>query len=76
MSPTMVSLMPETAWEFDEATRRVAVAGWYQGAVRRFGEGRVAVFGESAQFTAQYVPERQMWFGLRTPSKTSNSCST
>ena len=72
MGPTMVSLMPETAWEFDEATHRVAVTGWYQGAVRRFGEGRVAVFGEAAQFTAQYVPQRQMWFGLRAPGAEQN----
>ena len=72
MGSTMVSLMPETAWEFDEATRRVAVAGWYQGAARTFGEGRVAVFGEAAMFTAQYVPQRQMWFGLQAPGAEQN----
>ncbi len=72
MGPTMVSLMPETAWEFDEATRRVPVAGWLQGAVRRFGEGRVAVFGEAAMFTAQYVPQRQVWFGLKAPGAEQN----
>ena len=65
MAPTMVSLMPDVAWEFDETTRRVPVAGWYQGAVQTVGRGRVAVFGEAAMFTAQYVPQRRMWFGLQ-----------
>ena len=32
MNPRMVSLMPDVAWQFDETTRRVSVAGWYQGA--------------------------------------------
>lgn len=72
MGPTMVSLMPETAWDFDETTRRVPVAGWLQGAVLRFGEGRVAVFGEAAMFTAQYVPQDNAWFGMKSPGAEQN----
>ena len=72
MGSTMVSLMPETAWEFDEATRRVSVTGWLQGAARRFGEGRVAVFGEAAMFTAQYVPQNDVWFGMKSPGAEQN----
>jgi hypothetical protein len=48
-----VSLEPQVAWEFDEQTPSVPVAGLHQGAVLRLGEGRVAVFGEAAMFTAQ-----------------------
>ena len=68
----MVSRMPEVAWQFDETTPRVSVAGWYQGATQTVGRGRVAVFGEAAQFTAQYVPQRRMWFGLQAPGAEQN----
>jgi hypothetical protein len=53
LSATSISLMPQRAWEFSAATPRVRVAGWAQGAVRRFGQGRVAVFGEAAMFSEQ-----------------------
>jgi len=48
-----VVLLPSVAWEFSDATPRVSAAGLLQGAVRRYGRGRVAVFGEAAMFTAQ-----------------------
>lgn len=53
LGPGFVSLEPETAWEFDDETRRVEVGGYHQGAVLEFGQGRLAVFGEAAMFTAQ-----------------------
>src|SRR5262249_51813010 len=33
--------------------RRVPIEGWCQGAVMKVGQGRVAVFGEAAMFSAQ-----------------------
>ena len=53
LGPGFVSLEPEEAWEFDDQTPRVDVAGYHQGAVLSRGQGRVAVFGEAAMFTAQ-----------------------
>ena len=35
------------------ATARVSVESWLQGATRKIGRGRLAVFGEAAAFTAQ-----------------------
>ena len=72
LSSTMVSLMPDVAWEFDAATRQVPVGGWLQGAVQHVGQGRLAVFGEAAMFTAQYLPQRQRWFGLTAPGAEQN----
>lgn len=72
LGPTMISLMPEVAWQFEDDTPRVPVAGWYQGAVQTYGRGRVAVFGEAAMFTAQYVAQRNAWFGLRAPGAEQN----
>jgi hypothetical protein len=48
-----VSLNPDTSWVFHDATPRVEVEGWSQGAVMEVGRGRLAVFGEAAMFSAQ-----------------------
>lgn len=72
LGASMISLMPEVAWQFEDDTPRVPVAGWYQGAVQAYGRGRVAVFGEAAMFTAQYVAQRNAWFGLRAPGAEQN----
>jgi hypothetical protein len=48
-----VSFNPRVAWRFAEDTQITRVGGWSQGAVLEFGEGRVALFGEAAMFTAQ-----------------------
>lgn len=47
------SLQPDTAWVFKDDTPKQNLKGYCQGALLRFGEGRVAVFGEAAMFTAQ-----------------------
>lgn len=48
------SLQPDTAWCFNKAPK-INLEGYCQGAIRTFGKGRVAVFGEAAMFTAQIV---------------------
>lgn len=46
--PSCVSLLPNVAWEFSEATPQQEIAGWSQGGVLRAGKGRLAVFGDGA----------------------------
>jgi hypothetical protein len=46
-------LLPSEAWEFAEDTPSISADRMLQGAVLRHGQGRVAVFGEAAMFTAQ-----------------------
>jgi hypothetical protein len=48
-----VVILPIEAWEFDAGTPTVSARGLVQGAVLEYGNGRVAVFGEAAMFTAQ-----------------------
>lgn len=48
------SLQPDTAWCFNNAPK-INLEGYCQGAIRTFGKGKVAVFGEAAMFTAQIV---------------------
>lgn len=45
--------LPIEAWDFEPSTPSIPADGMLQGAVLRYGEGRVAVFGEAAMFTAQ-----------------------
>jgi hypothetical protein len=68
----IVSLEPRVAWEFDAETPRVEVAGWLQGAVRRWGQGRVALFGEAAMFTAQVGGPERRPMGMNAPLAAQN----
>lgn len=47
------SLQPDTAWSFNSNTQKRSLGGYCQGAIKKTGKGRVAVFGEAAMFTAQ-----------------------
>ncbi|SDR85289.1 hypothetical protein SAMN04515667_0835 [Formosa sp. Hel1_31_208] len=46
---------PEIAWQFDDDTKAKDLEGHYQGAIMNFSKGKLAVFGEAAQFTAQTI---------------------
>lgn len=50
---SVMSLTPDEAWEFYYTTSKISVDGWYQGAVKEYGEGQAAFFGEAAMFTKQ-----------------------
>jgi hypothetical protein len=65
-------LLPEVAWEFSDATPRVSGADRLQGAVLEIGNGRVAVFGEAAMFTAQVAGPQRIPTGLRAPGAEEN----
>lgn len=68
-----VSLQPDTAWVFQPHTPRVDVAGWAQGLVRRVGQGRVAVFGEAAMFSAQLAGPQRAPMGMNAPVAAGNA---
>jgi hypothetical protein len=71
--PSVISLMPEVAWQFKPDTPRVPVEGWFQGAVFRFDKGRVAVFGEAAMFTAQLAGPNRTPMGMNSPVAPQNA---
>ncbi|MHC4432145.1 MAG: DUF4350 domain-containing protein [Planctomycetota bacterium] len=66
------SLIPQRAWEFDEDTPKISVEGWFQGAVRKHGKGRIAVFGEAAAFTAQLAGPQKVKMGMNNPDAKQN----
>jgi len=65
-------LLPDTAWQFSPATRRVPGAGLLQGAVLSHGRGRVAVFGEAAMFSAQLAGPARSPMGMNAPHARQN----
>jgi uncharacterized protein (DUF2249 family) len=69
-----VGLFPEVAWDFNDSTRTIPVVGWLQGAVASIGQGRIAVFGEAAMFTAQIAHDgnQEYRFGMSQPMAIQN----
>jgi Tol biopolymer transport system component len=68
--PNVVSIQTQRAWTWNSSTPRIPVAGGPQGAVMRAGEGRVAMFGEAAMFTAQLKDGQKM--GMNAPYAEQN----
>ncbi len=69
----VVLLKPEIAWQFSQSTPRISAAGMFQGAAIRYGNGRVAVFGEAAMFSAQLAGPNRMPAGMNDPSAPQNA---
>jgi hypothetical protein len=67
-----VSLERKTAPGIPPEEREVPVAGWCQGAVMEVGNGRVAVFGEAAMFSAQLAGPKQQPMGMNAPEAMQN----
>ncbi len=65
-------IFPTEAWAFSEATPSRPATGMAQGVVMRHGQGRVAVFGEAAMFTAQLQGAEQASFGLNSDKAKDN----
>ena len=68
-------LLPQEAYDFDESAPQIPGIGLLQGALVKHGEGRVAVFGEAAMFSAP-IQEREAGpypFGMNNPSAPHNA---
>ena len=65
-------LTPRKAWQFEADTPRVPVEGWLQAAVRDFGKGRAAFFGEAAMFSAQLAGPAHEPMGMNAPGAAQN----
>jgi len=68
-----ILLMTEAASHSSEKTPRLSAAGWFQGAVLHFGEGRLAVFGEAAMFSAQVSGPDRRPMGMNHPDAAQNA---
>lgn len=70
--PGFSLLLPHVAWEFSDETPRLSAEGMLQGAVLRYGAGRVAAFGEAAMFSAQLGGAQRMPVGMNAPEAAQN----
>nr|WP_321221835.1 hypothetical protein [uncultured Psychroserpens sp.] len=64
-------LQPEIAWQFNDTTPSKDLRSSYQGAILEFGKGKLAVFGEAAQFTAQTITNDNGTFHVGFNSETA-----
>jgi hypothetical protein len=67
-----INLLPDTAWVFTDDTPMVPVKGWSQGAFKKFGNGRLVVFGEAAMFSAQLAGPNRRKTGMNSASASQN----
>ena len=67
-----VLFLPEKAWEFSESTPRIPAAYLLQGATLAHGQGRVAVFGEAAMFSAQLAGPEKRRMGMNNEAAGQN----
>jgi len=68
-------LFPDQASTFDETARRMPAKGLLQGVLVEHGEGRVAIFGEAAMFSAQIQlrDDGPFKFGMNNPAAPHNA---
>jgi hypothetical protein len=70
--PEHWSLQPDTAWVFHPDTPKIQLDNYFQGALMKYGKGKIAVFGEAAMFTAQIARET-MKVGINAPEAPENA---
>lgn len=64
--------LPEVAFRFSDSTPRISAANLLQGAIVHHGQGRVALFGEAAMFSAQVVGPDRRPMGMNAPEAREN----
>lgn len=67
-----INLLPKTAWKFTKGTPNHNLKGWFQGAFKKHGKGRVVVFGEAAMFTAQIAGPNKVKMGMNNKAAPQN----
>jgi hypothetical protein len=65
-------LLPTVAFEFSEGTPRIPAVNLLQGALVRHGNGKLAVFGEAAMFSAQLAGPERRPMGMNAPDAREN----
>ncbi|MFY0630392.1 MAG: hypothetical protein JXR05_08420 [Flavobacteriaceae bacterium] len=67
-----VNLLPSKAWVFTKGTPNHNLKGWFQGAFKKYGKGRIVVSGEAAMFTAQIAGPNKVKMGMNNKAATQN----
>lgn len=64
--------IPDTMWVFNDKIRKFSAEKLSQGAVLKYGNGRVAIFGEAAMFTAQLAGRDRFKVGMNAEEAPEN----
>lgn len=64
--------LPDTMWRFSEKTKNFSAKGLSQGAIMKYGKGRIAFFGEAAMFTAQLAGRNRFKVGMNAEGAEEN----
>ena len=72
LSKNFISMVPDTAWVFNNKTPKIPAAGWSQGAVLNYHKGKVVVWGEAAMFSAQLGGPDKTKIGMNSPYAKNN----
>jgi len=59
-----VNMLPDTPFVFDEKTTKFNAQELSQGAYKKYGTGKIVVFGEAAMFTAQVAGPEKTKMGM------------
>jgi len=65
-------MLRDTAWVFNKKTHKFNVEGWSQGAYRKYGKGIIAIFVETAMFTAQLAGPQKIKMGMNNEAASEN----
>lgn len=68
----VVSMEPLIPFQVTSSTPRISMNGWSQGAVLKFGKGRLAVFSEGMMFSSQLDVKTGKKYGLRAVGAEQN----
>lgn len=72
LNKNYMNFLPDTAWVFNNKTKKFNVEGWSQGAYKEYGKGRIVVFGEAAMFTAQLAGPQKIKAGMNSKVASEN----
>ena len=62
----------DTMWVFNEKVNKISAEKLSQGAILKFGKGKIVVFGEAAMFSAQLAGPNQIKVGMNADDAKEN----
>lgn len=72
LDKTQTVYLTDTMWVFNEQVKRFPATGLSQGAIMKYGKGKVAIFGEAAMFTAQIAGSNKVKVGMNSKEAQEN----
>jgi len=72
LKETQTVHLVDTMWVFNEKVKHFPAKDFFQGAIMTFGNGKIAVFGEAAMFSAQLAGPNRFKVGMNSEEAKEN----